>query len=207
MEAFMWRFHPATEQLTRLVSEGAIGNLRVVRCSFGFDIVGSDENVRWSGELEGGALMDVGCYCVSALRLLCGEPERVSGEAVAGGAGVDARFAALLRFPGDVLGVIDCGLDVHARSELEICGTQGRIVLADPWHAIDPTIVVERGFEREVIAIEPADSYALELDDMAAAIAGERAPRLGREDAMGQARTIEALYRSAAEGRAVALGA
>src|SRR5204862_227673 len=74
MEGFMWRFHPATEQLRRLVAEGAVGNLRVVRASFGFDIVGRDENVRWSGELDGGALMDVGCYCVSALRLLCGEP-------------------------------------------------------------------------------------------------------------------------------------
>jgi D-xylose 1-dehydrogenase (NADP+, D-xylono-1,5-lactone-forming) len=205
-EAFMWRHNPQTRRLRELVEAGAIGTVRLVRACFSFALAG-DVDVRLDPALDGGGLMDVGCYCVSGARLVAGEPVSVSAQAVDGPTGVDVRLGGLLRFPGDVLGVIDCGLDVHARSELEICGTQGRIVLADPWHAIDPTIVVERGFEREVIAIERADSYALELDDMAAAIAGERAPRLGREDAMGQARTIEALYRSAAEGRAVALGA
>ena len=59
--------------------------------------------------------MDVGCYCVSALRLLGGEPERVHGEPVAGGDGVDGRFAGVLRFAGDVLGTFDCGFDVPPR--------------------------------------------------------------------------------------------
>jgi xylose dehydrogenase (NAD/NADP) len=205
-EAFMWRHSPQTRRLRELVEEGAIGTVRLVRACFSFVLAG-DVDVRLDPALDGGGLMDVGCYCVSGARLVAGEPVSVSAQAVDGPSGVDVRLSGLLRFPGDVLGVVDCGLDVHARSELEICGTQGRIVLADPWHAIDPAIVVERGLEREVIAIEPADSYALELDDMAAAIAGERAPLLGREDAIGQARTIEALYRSAAEGRAVELGA
>ncbi|HEX6391501.1 MAG TPA: Gfo/Idh/MocA family oxidoreductase, partial [Solirubrobacteraceae bacterium] len=123
----------------------------------------------------------------------------------AGPTGVDLRLTGLLRFDGDVLGVIDCGLDVHSRGELEVVGSAGRIVLSDPWHAIEPKIVVERGFEREVVTVPGADSYARELEDMAAAIAGERPPRLGRSDALGQARTIDALYRSAEEGRAVAL--
>jgi xylose dehydrogenase (NAD/NADP) len=205
-EAFMWRHSPQTRRLRELVEEGAIGTVRLVRACFSFVLAG-DVDVRLDPALDGGGLMDVGCYCVSGARLVAGEPVSVSAQAVDGPSGVDVRLSGLLRFPGDVLGVVDCGLDVHARSELEICGTQGRIVLADPWHAIDPAIVVERGLEREVIAIEPADSYALELDDMAAAIAGERAPLLGREDAIGQARAIEALYRSAAEGRAVELGA
>jgi predicted dehydrogenase len=111
----------------------------------------------------------------------------------------------VLRFDGDLLALIDCGLDVVSRSELEICGTEGRIVLADPWHCIEPRIVLERGYEREIVAVEPADSYSLELQDMAAAIRGEREPLLGRADALGQARAIEALYRSAAEGRRVAV--
>ena len=78
-------------------------------------------------------------------------------------------------------------------------------MLPDPWHAIDPKIVVERGFRREIVTVGPADSYARELEDMAAAIGGVRPPLLGRGDALGQARTIEALYRAAAEGRSVAL--
>ena len=92
MEAFMWRFHPQTDELVRLVRGGAVGELRYVRAAFGFGGIHPD-NVRLQTGLEGGALMDVGCYCVSALRLLCGEPTRVSGEQIAGGdGGVDIRF-------------------------------------------------------------------------------------------------------------------
>ena len=113
MEAFMWRYHPQTEALVRLAEE--IAPLRVVRAAFGFRLPDEDTaNVRLQADLDGGALMDVGCYCVSALRLLCGEPDRVSAELV-GRAGVDGRFAGVLRFPGDVLGMFDCGFDVPPR--------------------------------------------------------------------------------------------
>ena len=205
-EAFMWRHHPQTARLRSLLDEGAIGEVRLVRACFSFLLAG-DVDVRLDPALDGGALMDVGCYAVSGVRLVAGgEPRSVAAEIAKGPSGVDMRLAALLRFDGDVLGIIDCGLDLPSRSELEIAGSEGRIVLADPWHCIDPKIVVERGFEREIVQIAPADSYALELDDMAAAIRGERAPLLGRADALGQARTVDALYRSAAAGHAVAVG-
>jgi D-xylose 1-dehydrogenase (NADP+, D-xylono-1,5-lactone-forming) len=204
-EAFMWRHNPQTRRLRELLDEGAIGAVRLVRACFSFVLAG-DIDVRLDPALDGGGLMDVGCYCVSGARLVAGgEPVSVSAQVVNGPTGVDLRLSGLLRFDGDVLGIIDCGLDSYSRSELEIVGSEGRILLPDPWHAIDPTIVVERGFEREVVTVGGADSYTRELEDMAAAIAGERAPLLGREDALGQARTIEALYRSAGENCAVAL--
>src|SRR6478609_6808814 len=61
MEAFMWRYHPATEILMRLIGDGVAGQLRVVRAAFGFTLDPAADNLRWSCELEGGALMDVGC--------------------------------------------------------------------------------------------------------------------------------------------------
>src|SRR4051794_35587500 len=67
MEAFMWRFHRQTEKLVRLLPE--VGELRLVRAAFGFNLPWV-ENVRWDPALEGGALMDVGCYGVSAARLI-----------------------------------------------------------------------------------------------------------------------------------------
>jgi predicted dehydrogenase len=206
MEAFMWRFHPATEQLTALVADGAVGNLRLVRASFGFDIVGRDENVRWSGELEGGALMDVGCYCVSALRLLCGEPERVSGEAVEGASGVDARFAGVLRFAGDVLGIFDCGMDVTPLYGIEVVGDRGLLRSSDPWHGNAPSLVLHPAEgAHEPITTVPVDPYCIELERFAAATRDAGEAPLGRDDALGQARTIAALYRAAEEGRAVTL--
>ena len=204
MEAFMWRYHPQTDVLVRLVAGGAIGELRVVRAAFGFTLAPGEANVRWSGELEGGALMDVGCYCLSALRLLAGEPERVSAELVEGGEGVDGRFAGLLRFPGDVLGSFDCGMDVPRRAGLEIVGETGTITSADPWHGAAPQIRILRpDAEPEDVPVEAANPYRLEVEDVSRAIRDGGAPRLGRDDAVGQARAIEALYRAAAEGRAV----
>jgi xylose dehydrogenase (NAD/NADP) len=205
-EAFMWRHNPQTARLRELLDEGAIGAVRLVRACFSFMLTG-DVDVRLDPALDGGALMDVGCYAVSGARLAAGgEPVGVAAQVVTGPTGVDMRLTGLLRFDGDVLAVVDCGLDLPSRSELEIVGSEGRIVLPDPWHAIAPRIVVERGYEQEVVPVAPGDSYALELDDMAAAIRGERPPLLGRADALGQARTIAALYRSAGERHAVTIG-
>jgi len=203
-EAFMWRHNPQTRRLRELLDDGAVGELRLVRASFSFRLAPDAVNVRLDAALDGGGLLDVGCYCVSGARLAAGgEPLSVIGSAVTGASGVDTRFTGMLRFAGDVVATFDCGIDMTNRHDLEVVGTSGRIVLADPWHARSPRIVVERDGESSVLELEPADSYRLELEDMAAAIRGERAPLLGREDALGQSRAIAALELSAAEGRAV----
>src|SRR3954467_4419872 len=170
MEAFMGRFPRQTEALGRLVREGVPGRLRYVRAAFGFDLP-DPANVRWLGSAEGGALMDVGCYCLSALRLGGGaEPERVSAEQVTVD-GVDARTAAVLRFPGDVLGTFDCGMDVAPRAGIEVVGGAAPLLLPDPWHGPNPAILVLRpGEETERLEPERADPYARELEELGAAI-------------------------------------
>jgi predicted dehydrogenase len=156
-------------------------------------------------ELDGGGLMDVGCYCISGCRALAGaEPERVYGEQVLGGDGVDVGFAATLRFPGDVLATLDCGMSFAERDELEAIGSEGALFLDDPWHGRQAMIEYRRDGAVERIDPGAANPYALELADFEAAVAGERPPLLGRDDALGQARTIAALYRSAAEAAPVA---
>jgi D-xylose 1-dehydrogenase (NADP+, D-xylono-1,5-lactone-forming) len=203
-EGFMWRHHPQAERLESLVRGGAIGELRLVRAAFSFPL-DRFPDVRWDAELDGGALLDVGCYCVSGARLLAGaEPERVTGESVLTDSGVDSRFAGTLRFPGDVLAVFDCGFDIAPRDELEAIGSSGSLFLDDPWHSAEPRIELRAG-SVELVEVERANPYRLELEDVSAAIREEREPRLGRADAVGQARALEALMRSAAEGRPVAV--
>ena len=204
-EAFMWRHNPQTARLRELLDDGAIGELRLVRAAFSFMLAG-ETDVRLDSGLHGGALMDVGCYAVSGARFVAGgEPLRVMAEVVIGPTGIDMRLTGVLRFGNGLLATIDCGRDMTSRSELEVTGTEGRILLADP-HCTAPRIVVERGYRREIVEVAPANSYTLELEDMAAAIRSERAPLLGRADAVGQARAIQALYRSAAEGYAASVG-
>jgi predicted dehydrogenase len=201
-EAFMWRHHPQTKALAALTAEGAVGRLRLVRASFGFQLasVHGPDDTRFSPELDGGSLMDVGSYCVNAIRLLAGEPERVQGEQALGESGVDVVFAGTLRCAGDVLAQFDCGFVLPDRAALEVVGEDGSLVVGDPWHVRSPGIELRReGAPRvEPIPIEPTNSYRLELEDVCAAIRGAAPPLLGRDDALGQARAIDALYRSAA---------
>ncbi len=204
MEAFMYRHNPQTRRVAELVAEGAIGRLRVVRAAFSF-FTDDVANVRMRRELDGGALMDVGCYCVSAARLLAGEPTRVSAEQVLGGDGVDVVFGATMRFDGDVLAHFDSGLALAPRDALEVVGEQGALFLDDPWHCRTPVIELHRDGAVERISVEAVDSYRLEAENMSAAVRGEAAPLLGREDAVAQARTIEALYEAADTGAVVAL--
>ena len=199
MEAFMWRHHPQAAKAKELVEAGAIGRLRELRTTFSF-MLRDLENVRMAPELDGGALMDVGTYCVSGARLLAGEPERVFGEQVLGPTGVDVDFYGTLRFPGDVVALFDASFTLPKRQRLEAVGEEGTLVLEAPWRADWGGRVLVDGDSVEVPAANP---YGLELSNLAAASAGEAEPLLGREDAVAQARVIEALYRSADSGESV----
>jgi len=204
MEAFMWRHHPQLERARELIAQGTIGELRVVRAAFSFTGRPAGD-IRLQHELEGGGLMDVGCYCISGCRAIAGtEPERVYGEQVLGGDGVDVAFAATMRFPGDVLATFDCGMSYAARDELEAVGDQGSLFLDDPWHGREAVVEVRRA-DRSTERVEAgaANSYALELRNFEAAVRGEAPPLLGRDDAVAQARVIAALYRSVDEGRPI----
>ena len=204
-EAFMWRHNPQTARLRELVDDGAIGDLRLVRSAFSYGLY-DEENIRLRTDVEGGALMDVGCYNVSGSRFLAGEPERVWGEAWYGPSGTDWVFAGTMRFPNDVIAAFDCGTALPNRDELEAIGSEGSLFLDDPWHCNVPVIELRRdGKEPERIELEPQDSYRLELENVSDAIRGEAELLLARNDATAQARVLEALHRSATTSKPVDL--
>jgi predicted dehydrogenase len=197
-EAFMWRHNPQTRRLVELLPE--IGELRGVRSAHAF-LLTDPTNVRLIADLDGGGLMDVGCYCVSASRLLAGgEPERVYGEQVVGPTGVDVHFTATLRFSGGVIAEFACGFDFTQR-ELEAIGTEGTLKTLDPFTFSKGGVYLNG----EELPVEPEDPYKLELENVSEAARGEAPLLLSREDALGQARAIQALYESADKAQPVDL--
>jgi D-xylose 1-dehydrogenase (NADP+, D-xylono-1,5-lactone-forming) len=205
MEAFMWRHHAQVRRLEDLIADGAVGRLKLIRAVHSFT-ADDPRDIRLLTELDGGSLMDVGCYCVHAARQLAGEPERVYGEPVRNAAGVDVRFAGTMLFPGDVVSQFTSGLDVPEIHELEVVGDAGSLFLDDPWHGwTAPRIVLRSDRGSEEIRLEPADPYLLELENLSAAILGEGEPLLGRTDAVAQARSLDALFLSAERGEPVVL--
>ena len=201
MEAFMYRHHPQTRRLQEIVRSGAIGELRFILGSF-IAPISDPENVRMRPELDGGALMDLGCYCVSGARMLAGEPEVVFGQQAEGATGVDVRFAALMRFPGDVLAEIDCAFEMPYGTGLEAIGSEGSAFVQWPWTCQEPAIALKRDGRTEHIEVEDIDRYMLQLQNFAAAVRGEDEPLLGRSDGVGQARALQKLYGSAGVSRA-----
>jgi predicted dehydrogenase len=179
-EAFMYRHHPQIRRLADRVRNGEVGELRTMRSAFGFTADRPDD-ILLRPELDGGGLLDVGCYCVSAFRLLAGEPERVEAEAEVGETGVDLRFSASMAFPGGVTSRFECGIAMPETSLLEVAGDEGTLRLEDPWHG--------RG--------HGVDPYALQLEDFAGAVRDGRPPLVSGEEIVRQAAAIEALRASA----------
>jgi xylose dehydrogenase (NAD/NADP) len=219
VEGLMWRHHPQTTLARQLVAGGAIGRLAYVRAALSVSVEPGD--IRRSVALGGGALGDLGCYCVSAIRLFAGEPSQVDAVQVrdrpdgAGGVdtGVDLRLAATLRLPGDVLAQFDVALDLTRRDELELVGTSGRLTVPDPWLCRATHLELTRNGDRDRIPVDPDgtlaltdpdhDVYRIELDTVSAAIAAGTEPPFGPADAIAQATVLEALYRSANLGTPV----
>ena len=201
----MYRHHPQTATIARLVADGAVGRLCAVKTTFTFPLHDLSD-VRALPELDGGALMDVGCYCVSGIRLLAGEPEHVRGEQVTGTTGIDMAFHGTLRCAGDVVGQFEASFRSPQRQSLEAVGEDGVLVVEAPWR-VDwgGNVTLRRGGSTEVVEVESADSYTLELENLAAAIGGRAPALLGRADAVGQASAIDALYRSAESGTRIAV--
>jgi len=198
MEAFMWRHGPGARLVRELLPQ--IGAVRTIRTAFSF-VIADHVDVRMDLSLAGGALMDVGCYTVSGARLAAGaEPIRVMGMAQWAPSGVDMHFHGQLEFASGAVAQISSGFDSDRRG-LEVVGANGWFLLRDPWLNEPPGAFLNG----TPVDYQAEDLYRLELVDFAAAIRGEHPALLGREDALGQARALEALYRSARSGAPVEL--
>ena len=201
MEGFMFRLHPQTLRLRELIFGGAAGEVRQAVAQFGHRL-DDPSDVRGIGSLGGGSLGDVGCYCVSALRLVFGaEPRRASAFAQFDEEGADRELAGVLEFDAG-FGVVSSSISSARRERLEIVGTEGTIFLDAPFRADKSggRLEVLRGGETSTETFDPADPYGAELEEFAVAIREGREPAVGPSEILGNARAIHALLSSARQG-------
>lgn len=213
MEAFMYRFHPRTLKVKELIDSGAIGKVLLIRASFGFTVT-SPANVRLSAELAGGALMDVGCYCVNFARMVVGAaPSRVAAVARPAESGVDATLAATLDYAGGALAQISCSLTSSHHHLAQIIGSAGIIEVEE---AFTPPpdrpsrlrlLRGARNAELELIEFPPVNQYRLEAEGFGRLIGaghGRQAqPEMPLSETLDNSATIDALLRSARTGHPV----
>lgn len=203
-EAFMYRFHPQHDVVRQMIREGAIGELRAINATFTF-YLNRDEDVRLSKELEGGGLLDVGCYCINSMRLLTGE-EPDGGQAFARfhpETDVDVSASAVLSFPSGVIGHLDCGLQAHRTNMYDLRGTDGRIRVEEAFvpSPDKPTVVQywrgQNESHYEAVTVNPVNQYTLMVEDFADAVINKREPRFTPDDAVRNILVIENLLASA----------
>ncbi len=201
MEAFMYRFHPRVKRVLELLQSRTLGDLRLVRAGFTFTVA-NPENIRLQPELGGGALMDVGCYCVNVGRTLLGsEPVQAQAFAV-WSEGVDKSLVGVLRFEGGVFLQFHCALDTARQEFVEVVGSEGRARLESAFlpGTEDAAIALTKGGERREETIPGAHQYRLMGEHFADCVLQGRQPRYGALEAAANLAALEALYKSAREG-------
>ncbi len=198
VEAFMYRAHPLTRAVVSAAHSGIIGQIKLIRSSFCYCTRRIDGNIRFSPELAGGALMDIGCYCISFSQLIAGEPPCSCHAVGRLRDGVDDIAAGTLVFPSGVVASFTCGMTVQVDNSAYICGDDGYIEIPVPWKppGRDAVFHIRRGIppKQDGAAQRPAlppcesriisadkDLYAVEADAFAAIVL-EGAPSFMPED-------------------------
>jgi xylose dehydrogenase (NAD/NADP) len=211
MEAFMYRFHPQQAAVREILASGRLGTVQMVRGAFTFRLNLADtRNIRLSRELWGGALMDVGCYCLNAARHYF-NAEPVSGLASARippDLGVDTTLHALLEFEAGVAPFV-VSFEMAGQPQVEIVGDRGRLEIPNCFITGEapPALALTIDGRREERVLEAANSYRCQVEAFSDAVrAGGPAP-LPPEDAVANLKAIEAIRLAVADGRRVSLAA
>jgi len=216
VEAFMYRAHPQTRAVMKAIHDGAIGEVRTVRTTFCFRTQKIQGNTRFDKSLGGGAIMDIGCYCVD----FCNQATRDHPEAVQAlgrlhastdGGQIDVSASAVLKYPGGVTATLTCAMDTQASNLAQVCGSEGYLEVPVPWKPAKGTATwsvrtmqkprqdgsPDEAGERLERFTDEADKplYALEADAFAQAALDGSEPFMTAADSIGLAKTLDELRR------------
>jgi xylose dehydrogenase (NAD/NADP) len=176
MEAFMYRYTDRTRQLRAVLDSGVLGEIRHVNASFRF-LLDRPGTIKMNAELGGGALYDVGVYPLSLLGLITqgALPIMVHAEAQFEN-GVDVNTSVLMRYESGLLATLHCGFNAYSQTGAEIIGTQGRLVIPDPFLGEAGELTLSTAQGMRTIPINATDRYTAQMRDFAAAILQQRSP-------------------------------
>jgi predicted dehydrogenase len=209
MEAFMYRFHPQWKWVFETIKSGRIGKPRVIVANFSFCTDRPKTDYRMNPAMGGGALMDVGCYCVNSSRTCFGaEPIRVSARSrYDKELGIDLTTAGIIEFPDDRSAIFECSFDIEGRWGVTIQGPRGYISVTDPWLPRNrkPKIEFLCGGKKSVIHAPAADQYTLEATHMAECILKGKKPLYPPTDALANIKVLKAIEKSAKTGKTIKL--
>lgn len=216
IEAFMYRTHPQTKAVLEKIREGAIGDVKLIRTTFCYRTEKINGNTRFDQSLGGGAIMDIGCYCVDLARQITGEdPNAIHAvgklfDSTDGGA-IDVSASGVLSYPSGIVSTFTCAMDTQASNLAQVCGTTGYIEIPVPWKpgVAEPTWMLrtmtkprqdgvpdEVGEQIETFTTNAGKPlYALEADTFAEAALDGTPPFMSALESIGNAKVLDELRR------------
>jgi xylose dehydrogenase (NAD/NADP) len=207
MEGFMYRYHPRTRKAFELARGGELGELASIQSEFSYFLPDSGGYL-FDRERGGGALYDVGCYCIDLARAVTGdEPLEVFATQNLSPGGVDLSFAGLMRFDGGVLSSFHVSMKEEPRFGYRLVGSRG--LVEAPWAFVsfgrETHLLLQKDEKAQTLTFAGVDEYRAEFEHFADVIRGRSEPLVPIEEALGNLRVLEALRRSAVRGRPVPL--
>lgn len=206
-EGYMYRHQQRYEDIKALIKNGEIGEVRGIRGAFTFNGAGAAGNIRFTKEWGGGSIYDVGCYPISAARfILDEEPTAVTAHALFSPehGNVDMMASGIMEFSNGVALTFDCGMWAAFRNDLEVLGTNGRIVLNEAYIG-DQSYQVTKGGETTTVTVENINSYILQADDFANAVLDGKSLKFSGEDIIQNAKAVKAALTSAEKQERIVL--
>ena len=196
-EAFMYRYHPKTLALGDLVRSAKLGRIQEIRSSFNYWATDPESDIRFRPELVGGALYDVGCYCVSMSNyLLDSEPESGHGYAVMSPLGVDERYVGTLSYSDGAFAQFHCSMRSPLTLGVSVLGEMGEATVAMPWYAHKPPHTISVGYRdgrHEKIEVTDENAYFYETEAMGLAVVDGRPLEVPGSETVRTLRTLELL--------------
>ncbi|HET6503739.1 MAG TPA: Gfo/Idh/MocA family oxidoreductase [Amycolatopsis sp.] len=203
LEGFHYLYHPVTSWLLETIGSGKLGEVREVEVVVDIEAPRSDDP-RWSLDIAGGAVMDVGCYGVHLLRQLApwtGAPRVASARGVhrAGLSDVDEHMAVEFAFPSGAVGRMRCGMNAdRLEFSCRVVGSAGTVMVQNFVRPdMDDTVVLTTEAGRTVRNLGRRPSYSFQLEALAAQLRGGTGWRNDMDDAVATMELIDDCYRAA----------
>lgn len=175
MEAFWIRFLPLLRELQNIITSGSIGELKHVRCEYGFIAKGARKDRKFDSALGGGALLDIGIYNLGFVHMVMNQtPVHFTSNVHINEYGTDDLSSILLEYPEGKTASVTTSIGINMPREAVIYGTKGSVWLPDYQHAQMMRVRPYEGEETEISMPFDINGFEYQIREVSRCVAAGR---------------------------------
>ncbi len=164
MDALWTKFLPHYQKMMKIVKNGELGEIKVVLANFGFRSCADPQSRLFNPALGGGSLMDIGIYNVFTVLDILGKPDDLNVSITASEQGIDEQCGIIFRYDNGAMASLFSSISVNLGTEVEICGTLGRLKLTTPFYDSSSVLEYYKDGEKTIIDTGKADGFGYQYE-------------------------------------------